>query len=89
MVAIAQLVERQIVVLDVAGSSPVSHPSAPPMGLFFLTNLMTFNCPSADDTRVWTRRLDDGIRFDGPSAQDITLVSVPLLSRCHYSRRIR
>ena len=26
MVAIAQLVERQIVVLDVAGSSPVSHP---------------------------------------------------------------
>ena len=27
MVAIAQLVERQIVVLDVAGSSPVSHPS--------------------------------------------------------------
>ena len=24
--AIAQLVERQIVVLDVAGSSPVSHP---------------------------------------------------------------
>ena len=26
MVAIAQLVERQVVVLDVAGSSPVSHP---------------------------------------------------------------
>lgn len=26
MVAIAQLVERQIVVLDVAGSNPVSHP---------------------------------------------------------------
>lgn len=27
MVAIAQLVERQVVVLDVAGSSPVGHPS--------------------------------------------------------------
>lgn len=26
MVGIAQLVERQIVVLDVAGSSPVAHP---------------------------------------------------------------
>ena len=27
MVGVAQLVERQIVVLDVAGSSPVAHPS--------------------------------------------------------------
>lgn len=27
MVVVAQLVERQIVVLDVAGSSPVFHPS--------------------------------------------------------------
>ena len=28
---IAQLVERQIVVLNVAGSSPVIHPSPPPL----------------------------------------------------------
>ena len=28
-VAIAQLVERQVVVLDVAGSSPVGHPCFP------------------------------------------------------------
>src|SRR6266700_7988008 len=27
MVGVAQLVERQVVVLDVAGSSPVTHPS--------------------------------------------------------------
>ena len=27
MVAVAQLVEREVVVLDVAGSSPVGHPS--------------------------------------------------------------
>jgi hypothetical protein len=26
MVGVAQLVERQVVVLDVAGSSPVAHP---------------------------------------------------------------
>ena len=30
VVAIAQLVERQIVVLDVAGSNPVSHPQNTP-----------------------------------------------------------
>ena len=29
MVAVVQLVERQVVVLDVAGSSPVGHPNAP------------------------------------------------------------
>ena len=34
-VAIAQLVERQIVVLDVAGSSPVSHPRPRNSGLFY------------------------------------------------------
>ena len=28
-VAVAQLVERQVVVLDVAGSSPVGHPEFP------------------------------------------------------------
>ena len=28
-VAVAQLVERQVVVLDVAGSSPVGHPFSP------------------------------------------------------------
>jgi hypothetical protein len=30
-VAVAQLVERQVVVLDVAGSSPVGHPSILPI----------------------------------------------------------
>ena len=28
MVAVAQLAERQVVVLDVAGSNPVGHPNA-------------------------------------------------------------
>lgn len=31
MVDVAQLAERQVVVLDVAGSSPVAHPNAPPV----------------------------------------------------------
>jgi hypothetical protein len=32
MADIAQLVERQVVVLDVAGSSPVGHPTGPQLG---------------------------------------------------------
>lgn len=35
MVVVAQLVERQVVVLDVAGSSPVDHP-IPPRRNFFV-----------------------------------------------------
>lgn len=31
MVPVAQLAERQIVALEVAGSSPVGHPNAHPM----------------------------------------------------------
>ncbi len=30
MVAVVQLVEHQVVILGVAGSSPVSHPNEPP-----------------------------------------------------------
>src|SRR3954471_569969 len=30
MVGVAQLVERRVVVADVAGSSPVTHPKVPP-----------------------------------------------------------
>src|SRR3954466_15847799 len=34
MVGVAQLVERQVVILDVAGSSPVTHPSGEGPGQF-------------------------------------------------------
>ena len=35
MVAVVQLVEHQVVILGVAGSSPVSHPDEGPNLLFF------------------------------------------------------
>jgi hypothetical protein len=48
MVGVAQLVERQVVVLDVAGSSPVAHPTyfrrseAP---VVVMAGAIVFQCP--------------------------------------------
>jgi hypothetical protein len=44
MVSVVQLVEHQVVILDVAGSSPVTHPTAQrvyldPLIFYFLTPL--------------------------------------------------
>ena len=42
MVAVVQLVEHQVVILGVAGSSPVSHPKCPSLalGLFQFSTCM-------------------------------------------------
>ncbi len=45
LVAVAQLVERQVVVLDVAGSSPVGHP-------FFMLTKRIIPCLDVDKGRV-------------------------------------
>lgn len=42
MVAVVQLVEHQVVILGVAGSSPVSHPDEGPNLLFFRLGPYTF-----------------------------------------------
>ena len=50
MVAIAQLVEHQIVVLRVAGSSPVSHPT------FFLVNKLFLSKIHYHSGYIWSIR---------------------------------
>ena len=45
MVAVVQLVEHQVVILDVAGSSPVSHPMRPGSSLPGLLSLDTTSSP--------------------------------------------
>jgi hypothetical protein len=64
MVAVVQLVEHQVVILAVAGSSPVSHPagreaSSPP-GIFSLARLQSHCNPRRSRTR--NRRADSGNR---------------------------
>lgn len=43
MVAVVQLVEHQVVILGVAGSSPVSHPDEGPNLLFFQVRALYFS----------------------------------------------
>ena len=51
MVAVVQLVERQFVVLDVAGSSPVGHPNRTVVGHFGAPTLLGVEAPA------WAMRL--------------------------------
>lgn len=43
MVAVVQLVEHQVVILVVAGSSPVSHPKlpSPALGIFYISTTIS------------------------------------------------
>ena len=43
MVAVVQLVEHQVVILVVAGSSPVSHPNVPSLalGIFYISTTIS------------------------------------------------
>ena len=43
MVAVVQLVEHQVVILGVAGSSPVSHPDEGPNLLFIQVRALYFS----------------------------------------------
>ena len=43
MVVVVQLVEHQVVILVVAGSSPVSHPNlpSPVLGIFYISTTLS------------------------------------------------
>ena len=55
VVAVAQLVESQIVILVVVGSSPIGHPTEPPSPAAFLApsqsrfNGLVMRCPFRSD----------------------------------------
>ena len=54
MVGVAQLVEHPVVVRDVAGSSPVAHPTRPGIG-FVVNNALIYLSPSRSLPRVKDR----------------------------------
>ena len=56
MVAVVQLVEHQVVILVVAGSSPVSHPKlpSPALGIFYIST--TISSERLKGQNVWDLR---------------------------------
>ena len=56
MVAVVQLVEHQVVILGVAGSSPVSHPKCPSLALG-LFQFSTYRLGLSDKMCVCYRRV--------------------------------
>ncbi len=67
---VAQLVERQVVALDVAGSIPVAHPKKRPVFRGVFSSIFYFPMPYFlfGDRAFWKITLENGMSIRGPSA---------------------